>query len=112
MDTSQYLTGKNPIIFKDQEIEVKRQTANVTEVTFRNVPFNIPDEEIINLCKYYGEPLNNSVSYEKPNKNSRGVAGSARIVEINMQAGKQFENFYWMQGPLEGVVGGRVTVIA
>ena len=111
VDASQYLTGNNPILFKDHEVEVKRQTANVTVVTFRNVPFNIPDEEIINLCKCYGEPLNNKVSYEKPSKNSRGVAGSARIVEMNMQAGKQFENFYWMEGPLEGDVGGRVTVL-
>ena len=111
IDATQYLTGNTPIIYKDHEVEVTRQSANVTTVTFRNVPFNIPDEEIINLCECYGEPVNNSVTYEKPSKNSRGVAGSARIVEMKLKQGKQFENFYWMEGPLEGDLGSRVTVL-
>ena len=111
IDATPYLTYSSPIIFKDHEVEVKKQSANVTTVTFKNVPFNIPDEEIINLCQCYGEPVNNSVTYEKPNKNSRGVPGSARIVEMKLKPGKQFENYYWMEGPLEGDVGGRVTVL-
>ena len=41
VDASQYLTKDTPIIFKNHEIVVISQTANVTRVTFRNVPFNI-----------------------------------------------------------------------
>ena len=51
------------------------------------------------------------MTYEKPSKNTRGVAGSGRIVEMKLKPGKQFENFYWMEGPLEGDVGSRVTVL-
>ena len=75
---------------------------NLTRVTLKNVPFNIPDEEIINLCNCYGEPADNVVTYEKPNRNSRGVMGSSRYVEMKLTPGKQLENFYWMEGPLEG----------
>jgi hypothetical protein len=110
VDPSPYLTN-SPIVFKDHEVEVRSQSANVTMVTFRNLPFNIPDEEVINLCKCYGEPLNNKVSYDKPSKATRGVPGSSRRVEMKMKPGKQFENFYWMEGPLEGDVGCRVTVL-
>jgi hypothetical protein len=70
VDASQYLTKDTPIIFKNHEIVVISQTANVTRVTFRNVPFNIPDEEIVNLCLCYGELVDSTVSYEKP-----GIAG-------------------------------------
>ena len=58
-----YLTSK-PIMFKDHEITVSRQTTNVTKVTFKNVPLNIPDEEIINLCECFGKPIDNVVSYD------------------------------------------------
>ena len=111
VDPTPYLTGCSPILFKDHEVEVKRQSANVTMVTFRNVPFNIPDEEIINLCRCYGEPVNNIVTYDKPSKATRGVPGSSRKVEMKMKPGKQFENFYWMEGPLEGDLGCRITVL-
>ena len=111
VDPTPYLTVNNPILFKDHEVEVKRQSSNVTMVTFRNVLFNIPDAEIINLCNCYGEPVDNNVTYEKPSKNSRGVPGSSRIVEMKLKPGKQFENLYWMEGPLEGDLGSRVTVL-
>ena len=39
------------------------------------------------------------------------VSGSSRKVEMKMKPGKQFENLYWMEGPLEGDVGCRVTVL-
>ena len=37
VDATQYLTKENPIIFKDHEVTVISQTANITKVTFRNV---------------------------------------------------------------------------
>ena len=105
-----YLTV-NPVMFKGHQISIMKQMNNLTRVTFRNVPFNIPDEEIIHLCKVYGDTLNDQVHYEKPNRNTRGVPGSNRYVEMKISPGKQFENFYWMEGPLSGDQGCRVTVL-
>ena len=109
VDPKPYLTTA-PIKFCDHDVEVRLQSAKVTRVIFRNVPFNIPDEEIINLCQCYGEPVNNCVYYDKPN-NTRGVPGATRSVEMKMIPGKQFENFYWVEGPLEGDQGCRITVL-
>ena len=110
VDSSPYLTS-TPILFKGHQISIKKQMNNLTRVTFKNVPFNIPDEEIIHLCQIYGDPLKNQVHYEKPNTNTRGIAGSTRYVEMKMSQGKQFENYYWMEGPLSGDQGCRITVL-
>ena len=109
-DPTPYLTP-SPISFKGHEITIKKQMNNLTRVTFKNVPFNIPDEEIIHLCKIYGEPLNNKVNYERPNLNTRSVPGSTRFVEMKLNPGAQFENYYWMEGPLAGDSGCRITVL-
>ena len=111
VDTSPYLTRDKPISFKNHEIVVISQTANVTQVTFKNVPFNIPDEEILNLCSCYGMLVDHTVTYERPSLLSRGVMGSTRYVSMKMTPGKQFENFYLLEGPLEGDKGARITVL-
>ena len=85
VDATPYLTKDRPISFKNHEIVVISQTANVSKITFKNVPFNIPDEEIVNLCSCYGELVESGVSYEKPSLNSR-------YVNIKLTPGKQFEN--------------------
>ena len=54
VDPTQYTTKDTPLYFKDHQIEVRPQSACSTRVSFKNVPFNIPDEELINLCKCYG----------------------------------------------------------
>jgi hypothetical protein len=110
VDPTPYLTTY-PKLFKGHEISIKKQMNNLTRVTFKNVPFNIPDEEIIHLCLRYGEPLKNKVSYEKPTRLTRGVSGSTRFVDMKLTPGSQFENYYWMEGPLSGDVGCRVTVL-
>ena len=46
-----------PIRFKGHEVTVNKQLNNITRVTFRNVPLNVPNEEIIHLCKSYGHPV-------------------------------------------------------
>ena len=111
VDTTCYLTSDIPIDFKNHEITVTRQTANLTRVAFKNVPLNIPDEEILNLCSCYGDIVDSVVNYEKPSLNSRGVMGSTRYVDVKLTPGKQFENFYWLEGPLEGDRGSRITVL-
>ena len=110
VDTTKYVTT-NPIIFKDHEIQVKKQLANVTRITFRNVPFSIPDEELLHLCSTYGEIVDNKVIYEKPTYATRGVCGATRFVNVRMKRGMQMENFYFLQGPLEGDRLVRVTVL-
>ena len=71
VDPSAYLIA--PVMFKGHEITIKKQMNNLTRVTMKNVPFNIPDEEIINLCKVYGEPLKNKVHYERLSRNTKGI---------------------------------------
>ena len=110
VDPTPYLTGV-PMLFKGHEFIIKKQMNNLTRVSFKNVPFNIPDEEIIHLCQVYGDPVKNEVLYEKPNRSTRGVPGSTRYVEMKLSPGKQFENYYWMEGPLSGDGGCRITVL-
>ena len=110
VDPTPYLTD-TPILFKNHEVTVIQQTTKVVKVTFKNVPFNVPDEEIINLCECYGKAVRKEVKYEAPNKNTRGIFGSTRYVYMEMERGKQFENFYWMEGPLESDQGSRITVL-
>ena len=110
VDISLYI--KNGLIFKGHEVNTKKQINNLTKVTFRNVPFNIPDEEIIELCKCYGSPVDNRVNYEKLfNSRNKGMMGGTRWVEIELKPGVCFNNFYWMEGPLPGDIGSRITVL-
>ena len=110
VDPTQYIRTK-PIMFKDHEITVTKQMNNLTKVTLKNVPLNVPDEEIIHLCKVYGEPVMNKVDYKHPTRISRGIPGSTRYVEMKMNPGMQFENFYWVEGPLSDDQGCRITVL-
>ena len=50
VDASKYITSR-PLEFQDHEIIVRKQTSASTRVVFKNVPFSIPNEEIINLCE-------------------------------------------------------------
>ena len=111
VDISCYLTREGPIEFKNHEVTVVKQMADLTRVTFKHVPFNVPDEEILNLCSCYGDVGASTVSFEQPSINSRGVMGATRYVDLKITPGKQFENFYWLEGPLEGDKGSRITVL-
>ena len=111
IDTAPYITP-NPISFMDHEITVKKQLSNVTKVLFKNVPLNVPDEEILNLCLCYGTVLDNKVNQEKMfNTRNKGMPGSNRSVEMVLDRGAALENYYWMEGPLPGDSGRRITVI-
>ena len=110
VDPTPYLIS-NPIQFKGHEVTITKQRLDTTKVTFKNVPWDIPDEELIHLCKTYGTPINNEVKYEPMPKAYRGIRGPDKTVEVKIAPGKQFENFYWMEGPLEGDKGSRITVL-
>jgi hypothetical protein len=110
VDISPYI--RSSFLFKGYEVSTMKQMKNATKVSFRNVPFSVPDEEIIELCKCYGNPVNNKVHFEKLNNSrNRGMMGSTRWVEVEFKAGVSMNNFYWLEGPLPGDTGSRVTVL-
>ena len=39
-----------PIIFKEHMVTVQKQRQNIIRVSFKNVPLNVPGEEILTLC--------------------------------------------------------------
>ena len=106
-----YETGV-PIEFKNHLVSVRQQLKNVTRVTFKNVPLNVPDEEIINLCVCYGKLVDGTVRYETlRNIKGRTLSGSTRFVDMYLDEGKSFFNYYWMEGPLPVDAGKRIVVL-
>ena len=98
--------------YLEHEITSKKQRSNISKITLKNVPLNIPDEEIINLCETYGKPTDYIVHYDKMhNDKNRGMVGSTRSVEVELFPGASMFNYYWMEGPLVGDIGCRVTVL-
>ena len=98
--------------YLEHEIICKKQRSNISKITFKNVPLNIPDEEIVNLCETYGKPTDYIVHYEKMhNDKNRGMVGSTRSLEVELFPGASMFNYYWMEGPLVGDIGCRVTVL-
>ena len=111
VDTSRFLTGNTPIEYMKHQILVKQQETNSnTKVLFRNVPLNVPDEEILNLCMSYGEPVGWVGRERLTNSKDKGVPGSNRSVEVKLNEGASFENYYWLEGPLPGDQGRRIVV--
>ena len=51
IDPTTYLT-KEPIIFKGHSITVTQQRIDTTKVTFKNVPWDIPDEELSTSARF------------------------------------------------------------
>jgi hypothetical protein len=72
INTSKFLRVE-PITFKEHTITVKKQRQNIIRVSFKNVPLNVPDEEILTLCAAYGKAVDNCVQYERLN-NIKGRA--------------------------------------
>ena len=70
----------------------------------------IPDEEIINLCLVYGQPQGWVTREKLTNNKDKGKIGSNRSVDVLLSEGSAFENFYWLEGPLPGDQGRRITV--
>ena len=106
------ILAQSPLVFKDFNVVVSQQRLNITRVTFKNVPLNVPDEEIIHLCLAYGRPLENKVQYEVlRNSRNKGHTGSTRFVDMELFEGSSFNNYYWMEGPFPGDQGRRVLVL-
>ena len=110
VDASKYLTTE-PLVFKDHEVKVRKQTTASTRIVFKNIPFNIPDEEVLNLCNCYGTPIENKVHYDRPSPISRGIPGSTRFVNMKLFPGKKMMNYYWIEGPLDSDKAARITIL-
>ena len=106
------IIAQSPVTFKDHTVTVSQQRLNITRVTFKYVPLNVPDEEIINLCLTYGKPIDNTVLYERlSNPKNKGHTGSTRFVDMELHEGMTFNNYYWLEGPLPGDQGRRILVL-
>jgi hypothetical protein len=74
------------------------------------VPLNVPDEELINLCMCYGQSQGWVTRERLTNNKDRGKIGSNRTVDVLLNEGAAFENYFSLEGPLPGDQGRRVTV--
>ena len=111
VEVTPYLHVDTPIKFLDFNIFVKRQETNfATKILFRNVPLNVPDEELVNLALCYGQPVGEVRRERLTNPKDKGKFGSNRTMDVLLNHGCAFENFYWMEGPLPSDQGRRVTV--
>ena len=45
------------------------------------------------------------------NAKNKGMMGSTRWVEMELKPGVFMNNFYWLEGPLQGDTGSRITVL-
>ena len=111
IQADQFVTT-SPILFKGHFVSVNKQLNNITRVTFKNVPLNVPNEEILHLCNSYGKPLDNKVYFETlTNSRNKGMRGSTRYVDMELSKGSCMMNYYWLEGPLSGDQGRRVLVL-
>ena len=103
-----------PDTFGEYTVTVNKMSQTETKVSFRNVPSYIPDLEILNLCSVYGT-VEGGVQREKLTMTtSTGkitLPSSNRFVMMKINPGKYFNNYYWLDGPLPGDQGRRVTVL-
>ena len=98
-----------PLEFKRHKVNTTVVTKVATKVIFKNVPISVPDEEILHLCSQYGEVKDDQVRREIIHfGGARKVKlqSSTRWVEMNLQPGKAFRNFYWLAGSLAMSRGG------
>ena len=93
----------NPFIcviqdFYGHTVTTTRQSSSgIIRISFRNVNLNVPDEEILHLCSFFGKPVSNCVEYERlSSKKMFSKSGATRFVDMEMTPGKSFSNYYWI----------------
>ena len=102
--------------FEGKSFTFSKQDMGSTKVTFKNVPFAVPDAELIHLVKSYGGKLeNDQVDHEKilvnlPNGETKEFEGTTRSVKASFPPNKRLKTFYWLQGPLQKDPMRRVVV--
>ena len=111
VDLTPYLHSPTPLIFQGFNILVKKQETNfATRILFRGVPLNVPDEELINLSLCYGQPVGGVRREKLTNMKDKGKIGANRTLDVILNQGAAFENYFWMEGPLPSDQGRRITV--
>ena len=108
------VTTNQPQVYLNHEITITPIIKNSTKVYFKNVPTSVPDEEIIHLCMAYSDPVDGRVHRETMRLGTttrRNVIGTTRYVEVRLHPGKFLRNFYWLEGPLPGDQGRRITIL-
>ena len=113
VDVEEYISNF-PDTFGDYSINITRMTSTEKKITFKQVPAFVPDEEILNLCALYGD-VEGGVQREKINLCSNNkniyIQTSTRFVMMRLKPGAFFNNYYWLEGPLQGDQGRRITVL-
>ena len=96
------------------QINILRVTQQTTKVIFRNVPSEVPDSQILHLCKFYGKPesevIREKVKLKNKNLGNVSLTSAKRFVMMKLDPGKKFNNYYWLEGPLPSDKGSRITV--
>ena len=112
--STDHLISDFPYSYKDYLVSVHKLSVSETKVTFRNVPAYIPDMELLNLCALYGK-VEGGITREKvtltSDKGKIAIPTSTRSAMVKLLPGKSFLNFYWLDGPLPGDMGRRITVL-
>ena len=92
--------------FDGRSFTLSKQEMGSTKVTFKNVPFSVPDAELLHLVKSYGGKMeNNQVEHEKvsvklPDGEIKYFEGTTRSIHASFPPNKRLRTFYWLQGPL------------
>ena len=93
---------------------VTKLTVNKTKFVFKFVPSEVPDDEILNLCSFYGKVEGGieRQNVEVPTKDGGNIkiTSATRYVHIKLFPGKKFKTYYWLEGPLPDNRGRRITV--
>ena len=111
VDITSFLHVDIPIKYLDYNIIVKKQETNfATKILFRNVPLNVPEEELMNLALCYGQPVGSVKRERLFNQKDRGKFGANRSLDVLLNPGQAFENYFWLEGPLPSDQGRRITV--
>ena len=114
VDPSKYIT-REPVVFMNHEVTVSKMITDVVKVVFKNVPLYVPDEEILHLCGYYGNVVDNKVHKEQlrivTSKKNGLLLSPTRYVLMNLDCGASFRNYYWLEGPMANDGGRRITVL-
>ena len=94
-----------PDTYNDYIVSIRSAARyETTKVTFRNVPLEIQDDELMNLCVIYGK-VEGEIPREMVRMNCKKLgkvklASSTRYVHMKLDPGKKFKNYYWKEGPL------------
>ena len=91
IDTSR-LTSEFPDTFNGYSINVTKLTETTTRIKFNNVPLEVPDEEILNLCSCYGK-VEGKVGREQVQMNNAKlgkikVTSATRFVYMKLYPGR------------------------